>query len=391
MKKYVLLAVVTFMISVFVGAAVVSAQPKGSRDAAKNASIGRSDPQRPVSKIREFEAIVLARKNGTLAPADPCATSIAITLGTPVNASLGTGDCLRANNTYIDFYHFSGTAGQAISIKEFSNAFDTLLYLLNDSGGTIDMNDDSNGTSDSRIPVDSGVITLPYTGEYFIGANSYGPAVGAYILTLETPAECAPLLVFYNQPVSNPLTTASCAVKINTQPYYTGLYTFYGVAGKQITITMSSQSVDSYLVLHTPTGVGTLQDDDGGGGTAARIPASGTYILPETGRYTIEASTSNAFETGSYLLSLTGPASGTISGRIVTPAGAGLRNGTVSLTDSQGVRRTTTTSSFGFYSFDNVTPGPNYVIRISSRLYRFTPMTIQFNDDLTDLNFTGLE
>lgn len=37
-----------------------------------------------------------------------------------------------------------------------------------------------------------------------------------------------------------------------------------------------------------------------------------------------------------------------VSGQVTTPDGHGLRNATVSITDSQGVRRTVTTSSFGF-------------------------------------------
>ena len=81
-----------------------------------------------------------------------------------------------------------------------------------------------------------------------------------------------------------------------------------------------------------------------------------------------------------------------LSGRIFTSDGTtGLRNATVSLADSFGVRRTATTSSFGFYSFDNVATGMDYTITISSRRFRYQPRTVQINADLTDVNFTGLE
>src|SRR6266700_3451828 len=42
-----------------------------------------------------------------------------------------------------------------------------------------------------------------------------------------------------------------------------------------------------------------------------------------------------------------------VSGRVTTPDGRGLRNAVVKITDSLGFTRSVTTSSFGFYSFDN--------------------------------------
>ena len=96
------------------------------------------------------------------------------------------------------------------------------------------------------------------------------------------------------------------------------------------------------------------------------------------------------YETGNVVIGVTA-ASVTISGRVTTLDGRGLRNATVSITDSLGVRRTATTSSFGLYSFDNVPAGDTYVIGVSSKRYRFAPQTIQINNTLTDVNFVGLE
>ncbi len=80
-----------------------------------------------------------------------------------------------------------------------------------------------------------------------------------------------------------------------------------------------------------------------------------------------------------------------VSGRALTSDGRGLRNATVSITDSNGVRRTTTTSSFGFYQFDNVLIGGAYTVSVSSRLFRFAPLVLQVTDTLTNVDFTGLE
>lgn len=80
-----------------------------------------------------------------------------------------------------------------------------------------------------------------------------------------------------------------------------------------------------------------------------------------------------------------------IEGRVTTPAGQGLRNATVILTDGQGVRRTAVTSSFGIYSFTNVPTGGSYILTVSSKRYRFAPRTVPVNGNLTGVDLIGLE
>ena len=87
----------------------------------------------------------------------------------------------------------------------------------------------------------------------------------------------------------------------------------------------------------------------------------------------------------------TPPALATVSGRAFTSDGRGLRNATVTMTDSQNVVRTATTSSFGFFSFDNVAIGGTYTFRVGSRLYRYQPQTAQVNGNMTLPDFVGLE
>lgn len=81
----------------------------------------------------------------------------------------------------------------------------------------------------------------------------------------------------------------------------------------------------------------------------------------------------------------------TISGRVTTPTGLGLRNANVVLTDSLGVRRIATTSSFGIYSFADVRTGENLIIGVSSKRYRFAPQSLVVNGNLANVDFVGLE
>jgi hypothetical protein len=80
-----------------------------------------------------------------------------------------------------------------------------------------------------------------------------------------------------------------------------------------------------------------------------------------------------------------------ISGRVLTPDGRGLRNAVVTLTDANGVERTVTTSSFGYYHFDSLTGGATYVIGVQSKRYRFEARTVSLTENVSDQDFIGAE
>ncbi|CAN5441566.1 hypothetical protein BH10ACI2_BH10ACI2_24810 [soil metagenome] len=127
----------------------------------------------------------------------------------------------------------------------------------------------------------------------------------------------------------------------------------------------------------------------GGTSTGGFFAINGTTGQPVAGT----ASAGGAYDVGGGFWgsgSITA-ASGIVSGRVTTPTGAGLKNAVVSITDSLGGRRTATTSSFGFYSFDNVSFGRQYTLAVASRRYRFAPQFLQINGPLTGLDFVGLE
>jgi CSLREA domain-containing protein len=81
-------------------------------------------------------------------------------------------------------------------------------------------------------------------------------------------------------------------------------------------------------------------------------------------------------------------ASVSISGKVLTPDGRGLRNAIVFLTDSAGITQTTRTTSFGYYRFEGIQAGQTIIIGIRSRLYQFESRVMTLNEDLVDVDFT---
>ncbi|NES76163.1 MAG: trypsin-like serine protease [Okeania sp. SIO1H6] len=81
---------------------------------------------------------------------------------------------------------------------------------------------------------------------------------------------------------------------------YYDLYAFEGLAGQKISIDMSSNKIDSYLILLSSNGQELAQDDDSGGEKNARI----VITLPENGTYKLLANSYEAGESGEYRLKI---------------------------------------------------------------------------------------
>ncbi len=81
-----------------------------------------------------------------------------------------------------------------------------------------------------------------------------------------------------------------------------------------------------------------------------------------------------------------------ISGRVLTADGRGIVNAIVTLRNQAGEIRTVQTGSFGYYAFDGVASGQDYVISVISRRFRFEQpeRLISVADDITGLDLTAL-
>ncbi len=83
-------------------------------------------------------------------------------------------------------------------------------------------------------------------------------------------------------------------------------------------------------------------------------------------------------------------ASVSISGRVRTSSGQGLSNAIVQLTDTAGITRTSRTSSFGYYRFNEIESGQIVIIGVNSKGYQFQLQVISVNESLTDIDFVPI-
>ncbi|MFL6374831.1 MAG: carboxypeptidase regulatory-like domain-containing protein [Pyrinomonadaceae bacterium] len=90
------------------------------------------------------------------------------------------------------------------------------------------------------------------------------------------------------------------------------------------------------------------------------------------------------------LTNITTAAEVSISGRVLTSGGAGLRGASVMMTDANGKTRTAISNAFGYYSFNEVPSGQSYTLVASSRRFAFAPRVMTVVDELADVDFTAL-
>lgn len=77
-----------------------------------------------------------------------------------------------------------------------------------------------------------------------------------------------------------------------------------------------------------------------------------------------------------------------VSGRVLTDGGYGLRNATVRLTKANGETLTRRTSSFGYYRFDDIEAGQTVTISVVSKRHQFPPRVVNVTEEFTELNFS---
>ncbi|CAN5170761.1 hypothetical protein BH20ACI2_BH20ACI2_27630 [soil metagenome] len=79
-----------------------------------------------------------------------------------------------------------------------------------------------------------------------------------------------------------------------------------------------------------------------------------------------------------------------LAGRVTTTSGRGITGVRVSVIDSTGNTRSVSTSSFGYFNFEDLPPG-DYTLTSQGKRYRFSPRTISLTSSVTDISIIGVE
>jgi uncharacterized repeat protein (TIGR01451 family) len=218
----------------------------------------------------------------------------------------------------------------------------------------------SNGST-VTIPVTIGAIPAGSPIESFDFSVFYNPAVlqpaapaGSNAGTLS--ANCS---VLSNSPVSGRvIVSGACAQAITT-----GSGVLYNLT---FNVIGASNQTSSLSFTNPANNTDTFQFNNG-------TPTAATA----NGQFTVLAPTA---------------ANVSVSGRVLTASGKGIRNVQITLTDSSGNTRTAISTTFGYYRFDNVTAGGTYIITAKGKRYEFSQPTQVINviEDTVDTNFTAI-
>jgi hypothetical protein len=223
-----------------------------------------------------------------------------IAVGGSATGNLATTDCSSTVRTgrYYDNFTFAATAGTRYTITLNAAAFDAYLYLLGSTGQTLAFDDDGNGGTNAKIvfsPTTSGTLT--------IHASSYSQGeVGGYTVAVaQSSGACSSstTAIGVGSSANGALAATDCISVVRMGSYYDN-FTFAAKAGIKYTITLTSSAYDTYLYLRNSTGQTLAYDDDGNGGTNAKL----IYTPTASGTLTIHATSYDTGATGNYTVSL---------------------------------------------------------------------------------------
>jgi hypothetical protein len=246
-------------------------------------------------------AAVLAGTVGSASAQEP--TEIGI--GSTVSGTLTSSDPALLDRGPARVYSFQAEEGQFLVAVLRSGAFDAYLTLMRTVSGVtdvVDSDDDSGGGSDARLR-----FRVPATGVYYLVAQGYSAEdTGGYSLTLDVAAPARPATP---QPLRMGETRDGTLMADGPilfdgnadLPYH--LYTLEAQAGQQLVIGLDSDDFDAFLAFGPMVGdmvEVTATDDDGGGGSDARLRVS----IPRDGTYGIHARPLSAGGTGAYTITV---------------------------------------------------------------------------------------
>jgi hypothetical protein len=231
-----------------------------------------------------------------------CSITTPHTFGGTTNGALATTDCQLSDGTYIDFYTVTLPQADAYLFRE-AAAFDTYMYLDASDGTPIAENDD-----ETDATTNSAIKALLPAGTYVIGANSFDAQItGNYSISSGTAptnvGNCEVVFVVKGISTNQNIETTDCPWPAAPAVQYADIYYIYLKTGQQLTISMSSTTIDSSLELfrldNPATRVAQNEDKD-----STTKDAQIVYTATATNYYAIIARTGVNLQTGAYTLQI---------------------------------------------------------------------------------------
>jgi hypothetical protein len=231
------------------------------------------------------------------APTNPCATATLYTRLTTISGVFTATDCRLNSGEYIDFYQVALPTAQAITFRLNSSEVDPWLYVFSEDGDVLAFNDDGPTSTNSELNL------FAPSGTYILGATTYEAGEeGAYQLSSSAfsgASNCGEYWVVPGISINGTVTSSENCLN---NGHYSDVYFLVLDVGQQLTVQMESTAFDALLELYDGfTGELITENDDGAGGTNARI----VYTATELNVFAINATTFGAGATGAYTLTVT--------------------------------------------------------------------------------------
>jgi hypothetical protein len=263
---------------------------------------------------------------GYVAGATPTAaaapTPVAVRLGDRVAASLGAGDATLPSGEFADSYAFTVTEPGRYAVQMRSGALDSFLVVTGPSGERLE-NDDSGGSLDSLVEIEA-----TSAGEWNIVATTYRAGMsGAYelkVLSARDIVAALPMPMPGTGPMPPPGGAGTAApsageriergslaagdTQLSSGEFFDA-YELTWPVGTAVHLEARSTTFDTYLILRTPSGRQTDNDDQVPGNLNAALD----FVVTEAGAHRVMVTSYAPGMTGAYELAIRGGGSGGVT------------------------------------------------------------------------------
>lgn len=269
-------------------------------------TLGSAGAQSLSASLPAYPGVTAAQFTATAQQVNDCTNGNAYTIGTTVNGTLASTDCVTAGYN-IDPYRLTLGSQSFLRITSSSSVFQpeqrTYPY-----GNTAYWYVNGNNTVNQWLLAPAGTAIVRVTSTTAGATGSYSFSAVSTTAAASFPTGCD--IVTATKGVSNfsaSLSSAHCQYArrntggtTQTGTYYGNLYGIYLNAGTTLTVRMNA-TFDTFLELYTDSGTWIMGNDDVVSGNTNSVIS---YNVTTAGFYIIRATSYNTTTTGSYTFTI---------------------------------------------------------------------------------------